>query len=267
MTRLPTLFLSHGSPMHAIEPGVAGRAWQALGTTLPRPQALLMVSAHWETVVPMLTGSAAPETIHDFGGFPKALYAIRYPAPGAPEVAARAVALLKANGIAAGIDGCRGIDHGAWVPLLRMYPGADVPVVQLSVQTELGAAHHLRVGRALEPLTGEGVLVVASGHATHNLRDWMANRQGGAPLPYARDFATWLHAALVAHDTDALVGYRERAPGAVRSHPTEEHFLPLFVAIGAAGEGAVPEPLLRAFEGSALALDSYLFRPAAAGRA
>ena len=222
-----------------------------------------MVSAHWETSIPMLTGSRAPETIHDFGGFPEALYAIRYPAPGAPEVAARAVALLKQEGIAAGIDGCRGLDHGAWVPLLRMFPAADVPVLELSVQTALGAAHHLRVGRALAPLADEGVLIVASGHATHNLRDWMANRQGGEPLPYAQAFAGWLHDRLASHDMQALAEYRERAPGAARAHPTEEHLLPLFVALGAAGESAVPETLLRAFEGSALALDSYLFRPAA----
>jgi 4,5-DOPA dioxygenase extradiol len=248
--------------MHAVESGAAGQAWQDLAAQLPRPRALLMVSAHWETTVPMLTGNAHPETIHDFGGFPQELYEIRYPAPGEPTVAAEAVELLKQEGIAAGIDGVRGIDHGAWVPLLRMYPRADVPVVQLSVQTALGAAHHLRVGRALAPLRDRGVLIVGSGHATHNLRDWMMNRRGGEPLPYAQAFATWLHDALESHATEALVDYRERAPGATRAHPTEEHFLPLFVALGAAGEDASPEPVLRAFEGSALAMDSYLFRPA-----
>ncbi len=160
------------------------------------------------------------------------------------------------------MDGSRGLDHGAWVPLLQMYPDADVPVVQLSIQTELGPAHHLRVGRALAPLAREEVLVVGSGHATHNLRDWMTNRQGGQPMEYARAFAQWLQESLERGATDELVAYREQAPGAVRAHPTEEHFLPLFVALGAAGEGATPEPLLRAFEGSALALDSYLFRPA-----
>jgi len=263
MERLPTLFLSHGSPMHAVEAGVAGQAWQALGRTLQRPRALLMVSAHWETSVPLLTGNARPETIHDFGGFPDALYQIRYPVAGDPTLAARAVALLKDEGIAAGIDGCRGLDHGAWVPLLRMYPDADVPVVQLSIQTALGPRHHLRVGRALAPLTADGVLLVASGHATHNLRDWMMQRSGGEPLPYASAFAGWLHDALQRHATDALLDYREAAPGAARAHPTEEHFLPMFVALGAAGEDATPEPILRAFEGSALALDSYLFRPIA----
>jgi len=262
MDRLPTLFLSHGSPMHAVEPGVAGEAWTALGKTLPRPKAVLMVSAHWESSLPMLSGSARPETIHDFGGFPPALYAIRYPAPGDPKLAARAVELLKREGIAAGIDGSRGLDHGAWVPLLRMYPDADVPVVQLSVQTGLGPAHHLRVGRALAPLAAEGVLIVASGHTTHNLRDWIAGKRGGEPMSYAQAFAAWLGDKLGAHDTEALIAYREEAPGAARSHPTEEHFLPLFVALGAAGEDATPEPIVRAFDGPALSLDSYLFRPA-----
>ena len=134
MNPLPTLFLSHGSPMHAISPGVVGDAWAALGRRIGRPAAVVMASAHWETALPMLTGNPHPQTIHDFGGFPKELYSIEYSAPGAPDLAARAVALLKDAGITAGIDGCRGLDHGAWVPLRWMYPSADVPVVQIAVQ-------------------------------------------------------------------------------------------------------------------------------------
>lgn len=261
MTRLPTLFLSHGSPMHAVESGKAGEMWQALSSALPKPRALVIASAHWETVRPMLTGAAHPETIHDFGGFPDALYRIRYPALGAPDVANRAAQLLRERGLDAGVDPTRGLDHGAWVPLLRMFPQADVPVVQLSIQTQLGPAHHLEVGRALQPLASEDVLIVASGHTTHNLRDWMMNRRTGEPLSYAQEFAAWLHDTLAAHDSEALIAYRERAPGARRAHPTEEHFLPIFIAIGAAGENATIEPLLRGFEGSALSMDSYLFRP------
>ncbi len=257
---MPTLFLSHGSPMYAIEPGDAGRAWAELGRTLPRPRAVLMVSAHWETAVPMLSGNARPETIHDFGGFPPELYRLAYPAPGAPELATRCVALLKSAAIAAGVDGCRGLDHGAWVPLRWMYPDADVPVVQLSVQPGLGAAHHVQLGRALAPLTGDGVLIVGSGHTTHNLRDWMANARRPEPLKYAQAFSDWLAAALAAHDTDALVAYRERAPEATRAHPSEEHFLPLFVAYGAAGEAPRPERVVAGFLNGALAMDSYLFR-------
>src|SRR6478752_9377087 len=154
---LPTLFLSHGSPMHAVRPGAAGTAWRALAAELPRPRAILMASAHWETSLPLLTGNTRPQTIHDFGGFPQELYAIEYAAPGAPDVSTRAVELLRNVGMAAGIDGCRGLDHGAWVPLLQMYPERDVPVVQISLQPERGTAHHVAVGRALAPLAHEGV--------------------------------------------------------------------------------------------------------------
>jgi 4,5-DOPA dioxygenase extradiol len=259
MTRLPTLFLSHGSPMHAVDPGAPGQAWASLGRTLPRPRAVLIASAHWESSVPMLTGNPRPETIHDFGGFPPELYRLRYAAPGAPDVAAEAVACLKEAGITAGIDGCRGLDHGAWVPLRWMYPAADLPVVQLSVQPALGTAHHVRLGRALAPLADAGVLIVGSGHATHNLRDWMANARRAETLPYAKAFANWMHERIEAHDVDALVAYRDEAPDAVRAHPTEEHFLPLFVAIGAAGDNARADRIVEGFEGGALALDSYLF--------
>ena len=263
MNRLPTLFLSHGSPMQAVDPGAGGKAWAALGKTLPRPRAVLMVSAHWETSIPMLTGNPQPETIHDFGGFPPELYRIHYKAPGAPEVAARAVALMKQAGITAGVDGCRGLDHGAWVPLRWMYPEADVPVVQLSVQPELGTAHHLRLGQALSALADEGVLIIGSGHMTHNLRDWMSNPRRQEPLKYAQAFATWVDAHLIAHDDAALVAYREQAPDAVRAHPSEEHFLPLFVAWGAAGVDGDVERIVDAYEGGALAMHSYLFRRAA----
>jgi 4,5-DOPA dioxygenase extradiol len=258
--RLPTLFLSHGSPMQAIEPGIAGRAWQALGKELPRPDAIVIASAHWETPRPMLTGARAPETIHDFGGFPPALYEIRYSAPGAPDVASRAQALLAQAGIAADVDASRGLDHGAWVPLRWMYPGADVPVVQLAVQPQRGTAHHLALGRALAPLRDEGVLVVGSGHTTHNLRDFFLDRQGaGAPAPYATAFADWVATHLASGDTQALLAYRERAPNAARAHPTDEHFLPLFVAYGAAGEHPRVDTLVEGYEGSALALHSWAF--------
>jgi 4,5-DOPA dioxygenase extradiol len=259
--RLPTLFLSHGSPMHAVDPGAAGRAWAALGRELPRPRAVLIASAHWETSVPLLTGNPAPQTIHDFGGFPDELFRLQYAAPGDPALAAHAVALLKAAGVAAGIDGCRGRDHGAWVPLRWMYPEADVPVVQLAIQPELGAAHHLRVGRALAPLAGDAVLIIGSGHTTHNLRDWMSNPRRQEPLRYAQVFAEWVHDRLTAADVDALVAWREQAPEAARAHPTDEHFLPLFIALGAAAAGGKVERFVGGFEAGALAMDSYRFDP------
>ena len=262
MSRLPTLFLSHGSPMRAVDPGDPGRAWESLGRSLPRPRAVLIASAHWETSVPMLTGNPKPETMHDFGGFPEEIYRQRYPAPGAPALAAEAVAALKRADITAGIDGCRGLDHGAWVPLKWMYPEHEVPVVQLSLQPELGTAHHLRLGAALAPLTQDGVLIIGSGHTTHNLRDWMSNPRRHEPLRYAVSFASWLKERIAAHDTGAVVAYRGQAPDAVRAHPTEEHFLTLFIACGAAGTDARAERVIEGFESGALAIDSYLFRPA-----
>jgi 4,5-DOPA dioxygenase extradiol len=259
MTRLPTLFVSHGSPMHALAATDASRAWGALAQELPRPKAVLMVSAHWETSLPMLTGARKLATIHDFGGFPDELYAIRYDAPGAPELAQTAATLLKAAGHTAGIDGCRGIDHGAWVPLKWMYPEADVPVVQLSVQPQRGVAHHRHLGAALRRLADDGVLVVGSGHVTHNLRDWMATMRQPQPLPYVAAFADWIASALAANDRDAIDDYRRRAPEAARAHPTEEHFLPLPLVWAAAGEAPRVERVYRGLEGAALAMDAYLF--------
>jgi 4,5-DOPA dioxygenase extradiol len=243
--------------MHALQPGAAGAAWKALGERLPRPKAILIASAHWETNLPMLTGSDKPETIHDFYNFPEPLYRLRYPAPGAPEVAKRAQSLLKDAGFTAAIDGCRGLDHGAWSPLLYMYPDADIPVVQISVQPELGPGHHVALGTSLRKLSAEGVLIIGSGHMTHNLRDWA--RGQGAPAPYAREFQAWVFDKLKAKDWETLVDYRSRSPHGVRAHPTDEHFLPLFFALGAASEKAKPERVYDAIDSGVLAMDAYVF--------
>jgi len=252
-----SVFISHGSPMHALQPGAAGEAWKALARRLPRPRAILIASAHWETQLPMLTGADKPETIHDFYNFPEPLYRLRYPAPGAPEVAKRAQALLKDAGFTAAIDGCRGLDHGAWSPLLYMYPQADIPVVQISVQPELGPQHHVNVGKAVRPLAEEGVLIIGSGHMTHNLRDW--SRGQGAPAPYAREFQAWVFDKLKEKDVASLVDYRSRAQHGVRAHPTDEHFLPLFFALGAASDKAKPERVYDAIDSGVLAMDAYVF--------
>jgi 4,5-DOPA dioxygenase extradiol len=254
---LPSVFISHGSPMHALEPGAAGEAWKALARRLPRPHAILIASAHWETNLPMLTGSEKPETIHDFTNFPQPLYRLRYPAPGAPEVARRAQALLKDAGFTAGIDGCRGLDHGAWSPLLYMYPEADIPVVQISIQPGLGPRHHVKLGSAITKLSEENVLLIGSGHMTHNLRDW--SRGAGQPAAYAREFQEWVKEKLERRDVDALVDYRSQSPHGARAHPTDEHFLPLFFALGAASEKAKPERVYDAIDSGVLAMDAYLF--------
>lgn len=265
---LPTLFLSHGSPMHALQAGRAGTAWASLGRELPRPRAVLVASAHWESEWPLLTTGTQPETIHDFGGFPPALYELRYPAAGAPEVAQRAIELIRAAGIAANGIACRGLDHGAWVPLMHMYPKADVPVVQLSLQTQLGAAHHLRLGAALASLPGEGVLVIGSGHLTHNLREWIgrARSQGMQPTeteaePYVREFGQWVDSALRNDDHVALARWKEEAPHARRAHPTDEHFLPLPLAFAAAGPSPRVERFDLGIDSGVLAMDAYAFWP------
>ena len=257
---LPPVFLSHGSPMHALEAGAAGRAWRALGERLGRPRAILIASAHWETARPALTGAPRPETIHDFHGFPPALYALRYPAPGAPDIAARARGLLAAAGFDAAVDPARGLDHGAWTPLLYAYPKADVPVLQVSLQTALGPRHHLALGAALAPLADEGVLLLGSGHLTHNLRELRSAlaTDVGAAAPYVSEFQEWVRALIEAHDYDRLADYRRLSSAGVRAHPTEEHFLPLFFALGAAGPAARAERLLDQVEGGVMAMDAYL---------
>jgi 4,5-DOPA dioxygenase extradiol len=252
---LPSLFLSHGSPMHAIRPGAVREVWERLARDLPRPKAILIASAHWETDVPAVTGAAKPETIHDFYGFPKPLYEIQYPAPGSPDLALRSLELLKKSGLKAEEDPVRGLDHGAWSPLLYMYPKADVPVVQIAVQTALGPRHHIEVGRALAPLARESVLIIGSGHMTHNLRD----RSEGGPAPYALEFQDWVKQRIDKHALDELADYRRLSPDGVRAHPTDEHFLPLFVALGSAPENYKAQRLYDGIETGALAMDAYLF--------
>lgn len=263
---LPTVFISHGSPMHAIEAGVAGDAWVEIGRRLPRPRAVVIASAHWETELPMLSAAARPETIHDFGGFPDELYRIRYAAPGAADVAEEAAQALKRAGLPASVNGCRGLDHGAWVPLMRLYPNADVPVTQISVQPTLDAAHHLRVGAALAPLAAQDVLIVGSGHMTHNLRDWMSfvRSQGRHPTatqaaPYVTEFRDWVNEALMRNDRAALSEWAQRAPHALRAHPSPEHFLPLPLAFAAAGDSPRVEHIDAGVDAGVLAMDAYLF--------
>jgi 4,5-DOPA dioxygenase extradiol len=204
----------------------------------------------------MLTGSPKPETIHDFYNFPEPLYRLRYPAPGSPQLAQQAQALLKNAGFSTAIDGGRGLDHGAWSPLLYAYPEHDVPVVQISVQPALGPRHHVQVGKALRGLSEEGVLIIGSGHMTHNLRDW--SRGAGKPEPYAQEFQAWVFDKLNRHDVESLVEYRTSSPHGARAHPTDEHFLPLFFALGAAGEGK-PERVYDAIDSGVLAMDAYVF--------
>lgn len=237
MSRAPVFFVSHGAPSLAIEDGAAHRFLRSGSLDLGGARAVLVVSAHWETAAPTVSAADQPETIHDFSGFPPELYRLSYPAPGSPDVAEEVAAALSDAGIAAAIDGHRGLDHGAWVPLTLIRPQADLPVLQLSVQPKAGPAHHLAVGRALAPLRDRGVAILATGAVTHNLGAFFRGGYGrdSAAPDWVTGFADWIADAAETGRIDDLLGYRSRAPHAVDNHPTEEHLLPLFVALGAGG--------------------------------
>jgi 4,5-DOPA dioxygenase extradiol len=260
MSPLPTIFVSHGSPMLALQDTPARRFLQGLGLSLPRPRAIVVVSAHWETAgTPAVSLATQPETIYDFGGFPRALYQIRYQAPGAPEVAEQAAALFEAAGLPVVRHPTRGLDHGAWVPLSLMYPDADLPVMQISLMHGAGPAEHERLGQALAQLRHDGVLVIGSGSLTHNLYEFRG-QPVDAPAPaWVIEFESWMRERLAASDHAALLNYRELAPSAVKNHPSEEHLLPLFVAMGAAGGAAQATLLHSSFEHGVLAMDAYAF--------
>jgi Uncharacterized conserved protein len=253
--RLPAIFLSHGAPTLAVEESNETRAWAKLAAELPRPKAILAVSAHWDTDAPKVSTAPRPETIHDFSGFPRELYEQRYPAPGAVGLAGEAARHLSGAGFESASDASRGLDHGTWVPLKWMYPAADIPVTQLSVQSRRGARHHYELGKALAPLRDEGILILASGGIVHNLREiqWQARE----PVAWAKAFNDWIAERVARGAIEELLDYRETAPSAVRSHPTDEHLEPFFVALGAGGLPA--RRLELGFVLGSLGMDSYVF--------
>ena len=260
MNPLPSLFVSHGSPMLARNAGRTGAIWQQISASLPPPRAILMLSAHWLSQNPMVSTSTEPETIHDFGGFPEDLYELNYPAPGASWLAEKVCALMEQAGLTATRNSDYGLDHGAWVPLREMYPNADIPVAQLSLQPQLGPAHHFRIGQALAPLRREGILIMGSGSLTHNLHDvvWNAGDDESHVPAYVHEFQSWIHEQLLAGHTDALLNYRKLAPHAKRAHPSEEHLLPLFSCMGAAQNETIQRHFSGITEG-VLAMDIYSF--------
>jgi 4,5-DOPA dioxygenase extradiol len=259
MTMLPSLYISHGSPMTALQPGPVREHLATLAAALPRPQAIVIATAHWLSAQPQLGAAAQPETVHDFFGFPPALYDIRYPAPGAPALADRARQLLAQAGLKPTLDPQHGLDHGAWVPLRLLYPEADIPVVPISIQHARDPAHHLTVGRALAPLRHEGVLLIGSGSITHNLGDLRGGYGPDREAPYVEPFTRWIEQRLDAGDIEALLDYRRQAPFAQRAHPTDEHLLPLFVALGAAGEHPHAQRIDAGIDHGILAMDIYRF--------
>jgi 4,5-DOPA dioxygenase extradiol len=237
---LPTLFVSHGAPTLPLEQDVpAHRFLAGLGRKYPDVGAVLCISAHWNTPRAAVNAVIRPATIHDFYGFPRELYGITYPASGDTGLARRVAGLIEATGMPCDTDTGRGLDHGAWVPLMLMYPDAGIPVVQLSIQSHLDPARHLALGDAIAPLREEGVLVIGSGGAVHPLGDPTVALGRGLPTEgWAIAFNDWLNRVITAGDRADLVLYRELAPSAVHAQPYPDHFMPLIAALGAAGPGA-----------------------------
>jgi 4,5-DOPA dioxygenase extradiol len=269
---LPSLYISHGSPMTALDAGEAGAFWRHLGPAITaafgRPKAILAVSAHSLTREPVLLAGARHEAIYDFGGFPEALYRLRYDAPGAPALAQRVATLLHAAGLPAHVHDTAGLDHGIWTPLRSMFPDADIPVLPLAWPPMWSPAQLFTLGQALAPLAAEGVLVMGSGAITHNLRLWAGGR-GAIDAPEHAEsaaFRTWVSEQAGAADWPALFDYRAQAPHAAHMHPTDEHWLPFYVAAGAGG-GAPGTRLHASVTYGHLGMDVYAFGPRAAALA
>lgn len=260
---VPSLFVSHGAPLFAVDAGETGPAltrWgQALRAQFPALRGVVVMSPHWMARTPWVMTGAQPATWHDFGGFPPALYQLQYPAPGSPALAQEVLGLLQAAGIAAQGDAQRPFDHGAWVPLMHLFPEANIPVVQVALPVGAGPAEVYAMGTALRGLRAQGVLVLGSGSMTHNLAEFF----GGArePAPYVLEFSRWIEAALARGDLQALLNYRTQAPHAVRAHPTDDHFLPIFFALGAAGDDLQAQYLSREVMYSMLAMDAFALLP------
>jgi 4,5-DOPA dioxygenase extradiol len=262
MARMPTLFISHGSPMLAIVDSAARRFLKDLGPQLPPPKAIIVLSAHHDTPTTEVTASAKPETIHDFGGFPDELYRLRYAAPGSRDLAEAVVAQLAAAGLPARLAPTRGFDHGAWIPLSLMFSRADVPVLQVSIDSGRSPEYHFALGRALRPLRETGWLVLGSGGATHNLALY-AHARGrtdeSAPPEWVEAFNEWTAGAIAARRFDDLFWYAERAPYAAQNHPTPEHYLPLFATLGAAHDDEQGVRIHSSYDRGLLSLDAYAF--------
>ncbi len=229
------LFLSHGSPMFALEPGTTGPALAAWAAAQPVPKAVLMMSPHWMTRSPVVMSNPQPKTWHDFGGFPPALYQLNYPAKGNTALANQVQGLLLSAGIDCASDAQRPFDHGAWVPMMHMFPKANIPMVQLSLPAYYKPEELVKLGKTLAVLREQGVMIIGSGSMTHNLGEFSHDRRMNQPaVPYVTEFARWVESALTRGDETALTNYRAIAPHAVRAHPTDEHFVTLFFALGAA---------------------------------
>ncbi|KAL2540531.1 Extradiol ring-cleavage dioxygenase [Abeliophyllum distichum] len=261
-----TFYISHGSPTLSIDESLPARSFlQSFRHEVfpEKPKSILVISGHWETSEPTVNAVAGVNnTIYDFYGFPEKMYKLKYPAPGSPELANRVKELLKESGFKRmHEDKKRGLDHGAWVPLMLMYPAADIPVCQLSIQTNRDGTYHYNLGKALAPLKEEGVLVVGSGATTHNLsRLRRGSNNDGSVVTWALEFDNWLKGALLEGRFEDVNHYEEKAPYAKVAHPSPDHFYPLHVAMGAAGENAESELIHHSWSYGALSYASYKFK-------
>jgi len=254
------IFVPHGAPTFALDSGEAGLAMSQLTDLLAKPRAIIVVSPHWDTAVPTVSTATQLETIYDFFGFPEALYRIKYPATGYPEGAQEVVKALQKRFKQVATDPARGLDHGAWTPLRQMFPDADIPIIAVSIQSHAGTAHALTMGEALEELTHQGYLVIGSGNITHNLGDYrMEAMRGGQTPEYVQTFADWVQVQMVHKNVQHLIDYRLHSKEGVRSHPAEDHLLPLFVALGAAGKDATAKAFYRGISSYVIAMDGYTF--------
>ncbi|MEO0799481.1 MAG: class III extradiol ring-cleavage dioxygenase [Pseudomonadota bacterium] len=259
--RMPVLFISHGSPELAVRDTPTHRFLKSWGEQLPTPQAILIISAHWETDTLMASGAELPQTVYDFGPrFDRRLWDITYDAPGAPDIGAAALKLIETEtGIRGDTDASRGFDHGVWTPLHLLFPDADIPVAQVSIQPAESSRHHFDIGAALKPLRNDGVLIIASGAFTHNLQEFIGKPIDAPEDVWVAQFRRWMTDRLREGATADLLDYRSSAPHAERNHPEDEHLLPIFAALGAAGYGTPAHHVHADVEYGVLAMDCFLF--------
>ena len=250
--RMPALFLGHGSPMVTLDDNTYTRGWRSLGESLPRPRAILCVSAHWYLPETLVTGNDRPRTIHDFGGFPKPLFDIQYPAPGDPALALEVAKLLSPTEVA--LDNEWGLDHGTWTVLRHIYPEADIPVIQLSLNRSQDAAWHFELARRLRPLRDDNVLIVGSGNLVHNLRryDWSGNRV--EPFEWAERFESLARERMLAADFEPLVNYRKQGTDAMLAVPTPDHYLPLIYVLAQHHDGDRTTFPVEGFDGGSMSM-------------
>lgn len=250
--RMPAVFIGHGNPMNALERNAYSVSWEKLGETLPRPHAILSISAHWYVPGSRVTPNERPRTIHDFGGFPRPLYDVRYPAAGSPQLAERIRELLSPTHVA--LDDRWGLDHGTWSVLVHMFPSADIPVVQLGIDETLSAGEHYALAKGLRPLRDEGVLVLGSGNVVHNLHAYAWGRRSAEPYDWAVQFESKLRELLSAGDFDAVVAYESFGRDAALSAPTPDHFLPLLYVIAQAEQDESVAFPVEGFDGGSVSM-------------